>query len=136
MVARLAPDSRPTYWASMAPPCTGVFLPCWVDTAPPQPLAHADEEPHDASPWWRYRRLWESVAAAPDPGAAVERVRAAWRPLEEYIEAQLAALGSETSPEARRGVSEDAWAGAARILSRLEEERAASRSAEALATPG
>ncbi len=136
MVARLAPGSVPTYWASMAPPCTGVFLPCWVDTAPPQPLAHADEEPHDASPWWRYRRLWESVAAAPDPGRAVERVRATWRPLEEYTAAQLDALGGDASPEARRRVSEDAWSGTARILSHLEEERAASSSAEAVAASG
>ena len=34
MVAHLGRDARPTYWASMAPPCTGVFVPCWVDAAP------------------------------------------------------------------------------------------------------
>ncbi len=120
MVTRLVAGDRPTYWASMGPPCTGVFLPSWVDTAPAAPLGHADEEPSDASPWWRYRRVWEAVAAAADPALAVARVRAAWRPLEERPGEQLAALGTDASTEARRRVSEDAWAGATAVLAHLE----------------
>jgi len=120
MVTRLVAGDRPTYWTSMGPPCTGVFLPCWVDTAPPAPLSHADEEPNDASPWWRYRRVWDAVAAASDPALGVARVRAAWRPLEERLQEQLDALGANAPAEARRRVSEDAWASATTVLARLE----------------
>src|SRR5205807_2421847 len=30
IVAHLMPGSRPMYWASMAPPCIGTVLACWV----------------------------------------------------------------------------------------------------------
>lgn len=120
IVTRLVAGDRPTYWTSMGPPCTGVFLPCWVDTAPPAPLSHADEEPNDASPWWRYRRVWDAVAAAADPALGVARVRAAWHPLEERLQEQLDALGANAPAEARRRVSEDAWASATTVLARLE----------------
>jgi dipeptidase len=121
MVAHLVPGVHPTYWASMAPPCTGVFVPCWVDTAPPAPLAHAAETPDAASPWWRYRRLWEAVAAADDPGADVTRIRASWRPLEEDVSQQVRDLGPDTTAEARRALSEDAYAESMRVLSHLED---------------
>lgn len=124
MVARLTPGAMPTYWASMAPPCTGVFIPCWVESAPPAPLAEADETPSATSPWWRYRRLWEAVAAAPDPGATVERIRRAWQPLEESTWLNVAALGPAASAEARRALTADAWKEARRMLARLEEETA------------
>ncbi len=120
MVTRLLAGARPTYWASMGPPCTGLFLPCWVDTGPPAPLGHADEEPDDASPWWRYRRVWDAVAAAADPALAVARAREAWRPLEERLKEQFDALGTDAPAAVRRRVSEEAWAGAATVLMHLE----------------
>lgn len=121
MVAHLAPGAMPTYWASMAPPCTGVFMPCWVDSAPPAPLAEADEAPSRTSPWWRYRRLWESVAAAPDPGGTVERIRHAWQPLEETMRRNVAALGPNASAVSRRALTDDAWRGSLRVLAQVEE---------------
>jgi dipeptidase len=122
MVARLLPGAPPTYWASMGPPCTAVFVPCWVDGGPLAVLAHADERPHDASPWWRYRRVWEAVAASPDPGALVERIRAAWAPLEEEMRGRVVAL-DETAPAAeRRRLSEECCAAALDRLAELESE--------------
>ena len=122
MVARLTPGAAPAYWASMAPPCTGIFLPCWVDTTPPAPLAEADETPSSTSPWWRWRRLWESVAASPDPGAGVSRIRRAWQPLEERLRQQVAALGPNAPADARRALRDDAWREALQMLARIEEE--------------
>jgi hypothetical protein len=121
MVAHLVPGARPTYWASMAPPCTGVFAPCWVDTAPPSMLAHADETPDAASPWWHYRRLWEAVSTVDDPGAAVTWIRASWRSLEEDVSRQVRDLGPDAAAEARRALSEDAYAESMRVLSHLED---------------
>jgi dipeptidase len=117
MVAHLVPGARPTYWASMAPPCTGIFMPCWVDTAPPGALAQAEE----TSPWWRYRRLWEAVAARPEPAAAVGRIRAIWRPLEEQIRGAVAELGGDAPAAVRQGVSEMAVTAALRLLAQAEE---------------
>jgi hypothetical protein len=85
-------------------------------------LAHADESPHDASPWWRYRRVWEAVAASPDPGVLVERMRAAWAPLEEEMRGRVVAL-DETAPAAeRRRLSEECCAAVLDRLAQLESE--------------
>jgi secernin len=122
MVARLKPGTLPDYWASMAPPCTGVFVPSWVDAGPPAMLGRAGEVPEPSSPWWRFRRLWEGVAASSDPGNAVERLRATWRPLEGSLSARVAALGADSSAETRRALSEDAVTEMLRILDALERE--------------
>ncbi len=39
MIAQLTPDAPPIYWGSMAPPCTGIFLPYWVDAGVPTALS-------------------------------------------------------------------------------------------------
>jgi secernin len=122
MVAQLTPGAQPLYWGSMAPPCTGVFLPYWVDAGPPDSLACADETPSAASPWWRFRGLWEAVAAAPDPGSLVGRMRQGWLPLEQAVRQHLGALANEAPVAARRALSEDAVDEALRVLGRLEAE--------------
>lgn len=124
MVAHLTRDARPICWTSMGPPCTAIFVPCWVDAAPPALLAQAGEEPSATSPWWRYRHLWESVAAAPDPAAVAERVRRAWRPVEERIDRRVAALAGDSSPATRHALSEESLADALEALSHLETELA------------
>jgi dipeptidase len=116
MVAHLKPGAMPAYWAGMAPPCTGIFLPCWVDAGPPTALGNAGEISDPASPWWRFRRLWEGVAASSDPAGAVERLRAAWRPLEESLDARVSALEPGAGAGSRRALSEDAVAEALGML--------------------
>src|SRR5262249_18365789 len=106
MVAELVPGAPPRAWVSMAPPCTGVFVPCWVDAGPPAVLAAAEGVATPASPWWRYRRLWEAVARSQDPGAAVDRIRAAWQPLEQQLAEHLARCGSDGALATRRDLSE------------------------------
>jgi dipeptidase len=127
MVVELVPERAPRYWGSMAPPCTGIFLPCWVDAGPAPVLACADGTPSAESPWWRYRRLWEAVATSADPGAEVARLRAAWRPIEEQIGEQVARLGTAASPSARRELSEQACAAALRTLAELEDQPISAR---------
>jgi secernin len=120
MVAELAPAARPVYWGSMAPPCTGVFLPYWVDAEPPAGLACADEAPAIDSPWWRFRQVWESVATAPDPGTLVGRMRSTWLPLEQSLGQSVRMLAVDAPVSTRRALSEDAYAGALQTLARLE----------------
>jgi hypothetical protein len=122
MVVELVPDSAPRYWGCMAPPCTGIFLPCWVDAGPPLALARADGVPSVGSPWWRYRRLWEAVATSDSPGAGVDHLRAEWRSLEQQIGEQVARLGTVASPSARRDLSEQACTAALRMLAELEDQ--------------
>jgi dipeptidase len=123
MVAELVPGVPPRAWASMAPPCTGVFVPCWVDAGPPEVLAAAEGVAAPASPWWRYRRLWEAVARSQDPGAEVDRIRAAWQPLEQQLAEQLARWGSDCALATRRDLSERACAAALQVLTQLEDQR-------------
>jgi dipeptidase len=120
MVAQLRPSALPTYWGSMVPPCTGVFLPYWVDAGLPASLACADETPDAASPWWRFRRLWEAVAATPAPGALVERVRHAWAPLEQAVRQRVEALTDDAPVATRRALSDIAFAEAMDVLAGLE----------------
>jgi secernin len=126
MVAELAPGTVPRYWASMGPPCTGVFLPCWVDAGPPATLANAGGVPAADSPWWRYRRLWETVAGGDDPGAAVATIRTLWQPLERRLGEDIARLGPEAPLAARRALSEQACVEALGLLARLERQFVAS----------
>jgi secernin len=122
MVARLSPETLADYWASMAPPCTGVFVPCWVDAGPPTILGHAYEVADQTSPWWRFRCLWEAVAALPDPAGTVGRIRNAWRELEVSLGQRVGELGWSAGVDARRVVSEDAVAESLRVLACLERD--------------
>lgn len=122
MVAELVPGAPPRAWASMAPPCTGVFVPCWVDAGPPAALAAADGVATLESPWWRYRRFWEAVARSRDPGAAVGRIRATWQALERRLSEHVTDLARDAAPASRRGLSERACAEALQVLAQLEDQ--------------
>jgi len=123
-VAEPASGTSPRYWASMGPPCTGIFLPCWVDAGPPAILAHAEGTAAADSPWWRYRRLWETAARSADPGAMVARIREAWAPLELTIRGRVARLAPEAPADERRELSEWACAAALQVLSQIESQPA------------
>jgi secernin len=83
MVAELsAPDADtlPVMWASLAAPCTSIAFPLFVAGTVPPVLAAGGEKPSADSPWWRFRKIQDLVASAPDRLAPI-----AWkhfRPLE------------------------------------------------------
>jgi secernin len=83
MVAELpAPDSDtiPVMWASLAAPCTSIAFPLFVNGVLPPILAAGGEKFSSESPWWRFKKIQDLVAAAPDRLAPI-----AWkhfRPLE------------------------------------------------------
>ncbi len=120
VVAHLTPGQRPTSWGSMAPPCTGIFLPCWVDSGPASALATAGEEPSATSPWWRFRHLWEATASRQSPGAEVEGIRRSWAPVEAEIRGWLRDLAPDASVAARRALTERTWMLAEQALVKIE----------------
>ncbi len=86
LVAPLPADRRAPWpvWISFAAPCTGVFLPVYLDGVIPAELARGGAEPDADSAWWSFKVL-QDVAAANDPLHAAT-VREAWKPLEASVE--------------------------------------------------
>ena len=106
MVAELpAPgaDTIPVLWASLAAPCTSIAFPLFVAGTLPPVLAAGGEKPSPDSPWWRFRKIQDLVAGAPDRLAPI-----AWkhfRPLEAAMLERAAEVSrqaaSSTRPRAR-----------------------------------
>lgn len=90
-------------WISFGTPCTGVFLPVYLDGTLPAALARGGEHGEADSAWWSFKRLQDAVAV--DFAARTPRVRAAWRALEASIEAERASVeeGATTLLSAGRG---------------------------------
>jgi dipeptidase len=80
MVAELPADSIPVMWASLAAPCTSIAFPLFVNGTLPPILAAGGEKVSSDSPWWRFRKIQDLVAAAPDQLAPI--VWKHFRPLE------------------------------------------------------
>jgi dipeptidase len=83
MVAELpAPgaDTIPVLWASLAAPCTSIAFPLFVAGTLPPVLAAGGEKPSADSPWWRFRKIQDLVAVAPERMAPI--VWKHFRPLE------------------------------------------------------
>ncbi len=99
MVAELpAPDADtlPVLWASLAAPCTSIAFPLFVGGTLPPVLAAGGEKPSADSPWWRFRKIQDLVAVAPDRLAPI--VWKHFRPLE----AAMLERCAEVSHQARK----------------------------------
>ncbi len=105
MVAELpAPgaDTIPVLWASLAAPCTSIAFPLFVAGTLPPVLAAGGEKPSPDSPWWRFRKIQDLVACAPDRLAPI-----AWkhfRPLEAAMlerAAEVSRQAASIDPAAR-----------------------------------
>jgi dipeptidase len=88
MVAPL-PEQRSAawpVWISFGTPCTGLFLPVYLDGVIPHCLARAGKTPEDGSAWWAFKQLQD--AASTDPLQFTPMLRKAWTRLEDEIEAE------------------------------------------------
>src|SRR5271168_3335916 len=109
MVAELpAPDSDtiPVMWASLAAPCTGIAFPLFVNGALPPILAAGGEKFSSGSPWWRFKKIQDLVAAAPDRLAPI-----AWK----HFRSLEAAMLERTAEVRERALGLDA-AGREKLL--------------------
>lgn len=98
MVAELpAPDSDiiPVMWASLAAPCTSIAFPIFVAGMLPPIIAAGGEKFSSESPWWRFKRIQDLVAAAPDRLAPI-----AWKHFRP-LEAAMLEQAAEVSRRAR-----------------------------------
>jgi len=114
MVARLRPqwDGEPDLWASLAAPCTGVFLPLYLDGDVPAAHALGGADPDRASPWWRFKALQDAVLAR--PRSEVVRLQRYWGEWEQELASRAEQLAGEVRSLQRAGDGE----GARRLTSR------------------
>jgi secernin len=99
MVAELpAPDAdtTPVMWASLAAPCTSIAFPLFVGGTLPPVLAAGGEKPSSDSPWWRFRKIQDLVARAPERLAPI-----AWKHFRP-LEAAMLERCAEVSRQARK----------------------------------
>ena len=73
-------------WISFATPCTGIFLPVYLDGVLPPALARGGERADPESLWWTFKRLQDAAAA--DWARNTPVLRAAWAEFEEKVEAE------------------------------------------------
>ncbi len=113
-------------WVSFGTPCTGIFLPLYVEGVIPAALARGGEREAPDSAWWVFKRLQD--ATAPDPPEATRALREGWAGLEASIESDR--VQTESEARALRAAGEPD--GASELLSAFMErtvERALARAA-------
>jgi secernin len=118
MVAQLRPqsDGLPDLWASLAAPCTGVFLPLYLEGDVPAAYALGGADPDHASPWWRFKALQDEVLAR--PRGEVVRLQRYWGEWEHELASRSDRLAEEIRALQRLGDSE----GVRRLTSRFMED--------------
>jgi secernin len=73
-------------WISFGTPCTGVFLPVYLEGVLPPALARGGEETDSDSLWWILKHLQDAASA--DWSRNTPLLRTAWAEFEEEVEAE------------------------------------------------
>jgi dipeptidase len=105
-------------WVSFAVPCSGVFLPVYLDGIVPAAMArggHTSDEYAD-SLWWKFQAL--ELAAATDLERNIPWLRDAWKPFEKDLERERTLAEGEAATLHRDG---DAHAASLRLTRFMEE---------------
>jgi secernin len=89
-------ETIPVLWASFAAPCTSIAFPLFVGGTLPPVLAAGGEKPSSDSPWWRFKKIQDLVAAAPERLAPM-----AWKHFRP-LEAAMLERCAEVSRQARK----------------------------------
>jgi len=113
LVAPLPTDRSAPWpvWVGFGTPCTGVFLPVYVDAVIPDALARGGETPDEDSVWWAFEHLRR--AASLDFAAFAPVLRQGWNVFEEKVEHERRAVEREARATALAGDAD----GAASLLS-------------------
>ena len=88
-------------WISFATPCTGVFLPVYLDGVIPAALARGGANPSDGSFWWTMKRLEQ--AAESDFERHVPVLREGFAGFEEKVESERLRVEAQAAEAAREG---------------------------------
>lgn len=98
-VVRIPSNEKPIrYWASLGPPCVGVFLPLYVIAELPPLLTFGSADPDARSLWWAFRRLLELVEKDRERRAPL--VRSRWDRIEAEIVDEAERLEGEIARRA------------------------------------
>jgi dipeptidase len=97
LVAPLPRERRNPWavWISFATPCTGVFLPVYLDGIIPAELARGGAEPDADSAWWAFKVLQD--AATQDFPRHTPWLREAWKGFESRVETERIAVELEAN---------------------------------------
>lgn len=97
LVAPLPAERRNPWpvWISFATPCTGVFLPVYLDGLIPTALARGGAEPDAGSAWWAFKALQD--AAASDFARHTPTLRDAWKSFESRVENERLGVEAEAA---------------------------------------
>ena len=108
LVAELPADrSRPwPVWISFGTPCTGVFLPVYLDGILPAALARGGPDPSEDSAFWAFDALRE--AAEPDFAGRTPRIRAGFAEFEGNLERERLRVEAEAAEAVAAGESDRA----------------------------
>ncbi|MDH3214259.1 MAG: C69 family dipeptidase [Myxococcales bacterium] len=111
LVAPLPADSSAPWpvWIAFATPCTGIFLPVYLDGVLPPALARGGEGPDPESAWWAFKRLQDAAAA--DWARHTPLLREAWAEFEDEVEAER-----KTAEASARAASVDGDRDAAALI--------------------
>jgi len=103
MVAPLPSDRSGPWpvWISFGTPCTGIFLPVYLDGTLPHSLARGGAEPDESSAWWTFKRLQDTASA--DPARLTPVLREGWAELEDQIESERESVERRARQSARMG---------------------------------
>ena len=103
LVAALPADRSGPWpvWISFGTPCTGIFLPVYLDGVLPHALARGGAEPDAGSAWWTFKRLQDAASA--DPQRHTPVLRRGWAELEAEIEAERENIERRARQSARMG---------------------------------
>jgi secernin len=100
-------------FASFGTPCTGLWLPVYLDATPPAALARGGAQPGSDSAWGYFETLGALVARDPEP--RTRALRAHFAPLEQTIEGWRVDAEAEATAELVSGNRD----GSAKCLSEL-----------------
>ena len=89
-------DTIPVLWASLAAPCTAIAFPLFVAGTLPPVLSAGGERASSESPWWRFKKIQDLVAIAPERLAPI-----AWKHFRP-LEAAMLERGAEVSWQVRK----------------------------------
>ena len=89
---------------SSSAPCTGVFLPLYLEGDLPTAYALGGASPDGGSPWWHFKALQDAVLAG--PRSDLVRFQSYWGAWEQELSSRAERLANEVRALQRLGESE------------------------------
>ncbi|MGE4605646.1 MAG: C69 family dipeptidase, partial [Myxococcota bacterium] len=88
-------------WVSFATPCSGIFLPVYVDGVIPASLAQGGKHDSRDSAWWAFKRLQDKAGA--DSARHTLQLREAWSDFENRVELERVEVEQAAHARSQRG---------------------------------